>query len=176
MSPRLIVALVLIGYLVFFVQKRRKLERRARRAAAWFYWLAALTGVNATIATLTGSTGINFVFGLATQQVVHAISARFAQQGPPLGETMWVFGVVVSIGIVVAVWAIGQRARRLEWRWYLGGILVYATDGLIYLSFGDYTALAANGAVLAVMVRGFIALVKFRRLKEKEEAEGDQSA
>ena len=118
----------------------RQLNAKFLNGANWFFWIAALSVVNAVISLLEGDR--HFVIGLGFTNIVNAVAVLAAKESPAAGVFIKAIAITVSClaGAVVATLGFGAR-RRLEWVFILGMIL-YALDGLICLFITDFLSFA----------------------------------
>jgi hypothetical protein len=114
-------------------------------AARWFWWIAGLSLVN-TIMVQSGST-MNFVVGLGITAVADVFFADAKMTGFIIDA--------VAIGFFVLVGWQGQRGKL--WAFYLG-IVVYALDALVYVSFQDWMPVAFHGLAIYFLAKGAMLL------------------
>jgi len=144
------------------------LRNRARSGASWFYWIAGLSVINSIIAA-TGSTW-GFMAGLGVTQLIDG-----------LGQSIGTETKAITLGLDVIVAAmcagLGVWASRNSWA-YLGGMILYALDGGLFLIVGDWVGLAFHGLVLFFLWGGWTAQRALDRMPRTTPAETrlDQAA
>jgi hypothetical protein len=128
----------------------------AKRGANWFYWIAGLSIINSLI-VLEGST-THFVVGLGITEI-------FDFAGRSLSRPSQSVALALSIGIAAIFIFFGYFANKIE-RWsFLAGMILYALDGLLLLSFSDFLSVGFHGLVLYFLFKGFSAARGYAALK-----------
>ncbi len=131
-----------------------QLEARRRRGALWFYWVAALSLINAAV--VMAGAHWRFIVGLGFTQVATGLAARAGRGWTALILLdLLVIGGFVLLGTLAlhgALWAFGV------------GIGLYAADGLIFLLARSWVGLAFHALVLVFIFKGFEAA---RQLKAR---------
>jgi hypothetical protein len=128
---------------VHAVNARLRLEARFRSGANWFFWIAAMSLINSMVGFFGGQWG--FVIGLGLTQV---IDAMLASQGPS------VVGPLLTAGVAGVFVACGHFAREGRRAAFIGGIVVYVLDSLIFVVVRDYLAIAFHGFALYCLIKG----------------------
>jgi hypothetical protein len=122
------------------------LEARLARSASWFYWIAALSLINA----FTINSGYVFFLG-----------SGVVEAAPAFGQTAMIVIDAVVVGGFALFGFLGSR--RQTWAMAIGMIL-YAGDGALYLFAKDYLAAAFHAYVLFVLFLGVQASIALNRL------------
>jgi hypothetical protein len=136
---------------------RKELQASAaKRRANWFYWIAGLSVINSQI-VLGGSTS-HFVVGLGITEIFDF--AGKGLRGP--GEGVALF---FSIGIAVVFAVFGYFANKLQQWSFLVGMIPYALDGLLLLSFSDFLSVGFHALVLCFLFKGFSAASNYATLR-----------
>lgn len=144
------------------IDPREVLEKRFRHGASWFYWVAALSFVNAVVAVFNGEWG--FIFGLGITQVVDAFAFAVAEESPDLATASRFVGFGVNLMILAVVALMGWMAhRRMAWV-FVVGLVFYAFDALLFLVVGDFLGLAFHGWVFVAVTSGLLACRKLTRI------------
>ena len=130
---------------------RVALVKRVESGGRWFYWIAALSAINFVLFFMGRSMG--FALGTTIDWVLQGILEELADP-----SAAWIAHVVV-----IAFFAfLGVRATAgAQWAFVLGGV-VYAIDGLLLLSFGDWIGIVVHAIALFAIVS---AIVSLRRLR-----------
>ncbi|HET9315193.1 MAG TPA: hypothetical protein VFQ51_06360 [Vicinamibacteria bacterium] len=131
---------------------REALERRRRRGALWFFWVAALSIVNSAAAL--GGQQWRFVIGLGITQLADGLAARTGH-----GVPVVVAVVVVFVGVFALLGRFALRGQ--PWAFVVGAI-VYAVDGLIFVAAGDWIGAAFHAFVVVMALRGLDAARRLR--------------
>ncbi|GHB98730.1 DUF4339 domain-containing protein [Cerasicoccus arenae] len=126
--------------------------------ARWFYWIAALSAVNSTIAFFQG--GVYFVIGLAFTIIIDEIGFALSEEMGAMAVYI-AFGVNLVIAGLVALFGYlslkGIRAVMVI------GIVLYIIDGLIFLLAADLLSVAFHAYASFGLIRGFLALNKLKK-------------
>ncbi len=147
-------------------------------SANWFYWIAALSAINAVV-TLAGSTW-GFGLGLGLAQLLAGIGSALGSEdvagavvGAVASSATDIAPVeALSMGMVLLCWVgvvalisffawVGYAARKPSFALFLTGFLLYALDTAIFLVAGDIFGLALHGLALFFLFNG---LMKIRVL------------
>jgi hypothetical protein len=124
-----------------------------RRAAYWFFGIAALSIVNSFLI----SKGTYFILGLALSQLVDGVMMEIT------GEQNLVFGLIPSLLFIV----FGYFAAKLQ-RWaFIVGALVYAGDGVLYFLFEEWLAGGIHIYILYKLYQGYRSLGEYEELEAK---------
>jgi hypothetical protein len=126
-----------------------------RSGSLWFYLIGALALAHTLILAL----GFNLsVIGLG-------VSARLAESGAHMGRTIifncWAAGLFLLLGLFV------DRAER--WA-FLGGVALYAVDGLLLLYSHNYLGAALHGVLLFGIFRGMALPIPAAQMLRRTEA------
>ena len=137
-----------------------------KSGANWFYWIAGLSLINSAIFVFGGN--VNFIAGLAFTQIIDAIFDASVSQGAPGG--IIAVAVVIDL-IVVAVFAmIGYFSNKAMNAVFIGGMVIYAIDGVIWLLLGSLFAAGFHVFALVMIFRGFMASREVNRIKTENKA------
>jgi hypothetical protein len=128
---------------VHAVNERLRLEAQFRSGANWFFWIAAMSLINSMVGFFGGQWG--FVIGLGLTQV---IDAMLASQGPS------VVGPLLTAGVAGVFVACGHFAREGRRAAFIGGMVLYVLDSLIFVVVRDYLAIAFHGFALYCLIKG----------------------
>jgi hypothetical protein len=137
------------------------LRERARSGAHWFYWVSALSLVNAVSSAMGSSWG--FIIGLGATQVVSAAAQGSANMDPEFARQVAWIGLALNIVIIAVFTLIGWLATRPSVVAFGIGIGLFALDALIFLLLGDWVGLAFHGVALFFMVTGMQAARAMKR-------------
>jgi hypothetical protein len=117
--------------------------------ASWFLWIAGLSIVNSIIGMAGG--GVHFIVGLGVTQVVDVLARRAGSSGMVLD--LVINGFVA--GIFVIFWNFAKKGQ--SWA-FIVGMLLYALDGLLLLSFKDIFSVAFHAYALFRIYQGMKAV------------------
>jgi hypothetical protein len=134
------------------------LRERMVSGAHWFYWIAALSAVNAVSAAMGSKWG--FIIGLGATQVVSAVGS--AGTNPEAEATMRWVGLAVNLVIIGVFLLFGWLATRPSILAFSIGIGLFALDALIFVLVADWLGLAFHGLALYFLWGGLQAA---RRMK-----------
>ena len=123
------------------IQNRLKLENTAKSGISWFYWIAALSLINSGILLVNGS--ISFVVGLAITQFIDGLAMGFAKiSDPSMATIIRMGGLLINI-IIAGMFALAGFLGLKRFRTaIIAGMVLYVLDGLLYLYFGEWLAVA----------------------------------
>src|SRR5581483_5460574 len=117
------------------------LERRRRRGALWFYWIAGLSLVNSVAAPLGQSSRL--IPGLGITPLAHS------------GHGYAVVAVV-DAAVIGGFALLGRFAARGRLWAFVAGAVFYALDGLLFIGKADWwIAIGFHLFVLVMIARGF---------------------
>lgn len=125
--------------------------------ASWFLWIAGLSIVNSIIGLAGG--GVHFIVGLGITQVVDALAHQAGSSGIVLD--LFINGFVA--GIFVIFWHFARKGQ--SWA-FMVGMLLYALDGLLLLSFKDIFSVAFHAYALFRIYNGMRAVPQLQKIEE----------
>lgn len=139
----------------FDVQKSLQ-QRAVKRGANWFYWIAGLSVVNSLI--MVSGSNTHFVVGLGLTEVFDAVGRGL--QGP---------GQMVALGFSIAIAGVfvlfGYFANKIQQWSFIVGMILYALDALLLLSFSDFLSVGFHAFALFCVFKGFAAARNYAALK-----------
>ena len=137
-------------------QKARALQV-VNAGASWFLWIAGLSIVNSIIGMFGG--GVHFIVGLGVTQVVDALAHKAGSSGIVLD--LIINGFVA--GVFAIFWHFGKKGQNWP---FIVGMLLYALDGLLLLSFKDIFSVAFHAYALFRIYHGMKAVPTLQKLQE----------
>ena len=127
-------------------EEYQALERRRRSGGQWFYWIAALSLINAVLA-FAGQEW-RFLLGLGVTQLVQEM-AKSGNAGTKAG--------LVGVVLIVVFAVMGQRAVQGH-RWaFLLGMALFALDGALFVLIQDWVGVGFHAFALLMIGRGYAA-------------------
>jgi hypothetical protein len=111
------------------------LRSRMESGANWFYWIAALSAVNAVVALMGSNWG--FAIGLGISQVMTAIATEL-QKDVTSSSAITIALWVLSFAAIAFIAGCGNFARRPSTVAFVVGIVIFGLDTLIFLLAGDW--------------------------------------
>ena len=139
------------------IQNRLKLENTIKSGISWFYWIAGLSLINSGIQLINGS--ISFVVGLAATQFIDGLAMGLANLSePPMATIIRVGGLLINIGISGMFALAGFLGLKRYSAAIIAGMVLYALDGLLYLYFGEWLAVAFHAWALWSIFTGLKAI------------------
>lgn len=139
-------------------------ETRAqlKAGANWFYWIAGLSLVNSAIFAFGGQ--VSFIAGLAVTQIIDAFADGMAA-GNSISAVK--IGALVMDLIVFIIFAlIGYYANKAINAVFIGGMVLYSIDGLVWLLFDSIFAFGFHIFALIMIFRGFLASREIGRIRD----------
>ncbi len=133
--------------------------RQTQQGGNWFYWIAALSAINAVL--LLTHSPVSLMFGLGATDAVTAIGSGIGGAGlaVALAVTAVLAGVIALFGVFAS--------RGARWA-FVAGMAVYALDGLLSLSFKQYLEAAVHAYALFRIFQGFQAAGQLAALRAQE--------
>jgi hypothetical protein len=136
-----------VGGQALTVEERKRLEGQRRSGGQWFYWVAALSLINAVVALI--GQDWRFILGLGVTQLVQELVQQSGGAGMKAG--------LVGLAVIGLFAALGQRAvQGAQWAFLLG-MTLYALDGVIFLLIQDWVGVGFHAFALTMIVRGYLA-------------------
>ena len=121
---------------------------RMSTGPACFYWIAALTLLNAVVVISGGS--LHFVIGLGVTAPVDARARELGVVGTALD--LLINGTIAGI-----FWVLGNLAgKRIQWA-FIAGMVLYGLDGLFLLAAKDILSVALHAYTIFAISRGMVA-------------------
>src|SRR5207247_2823988 len=139
------------------LEQKLRAEAVVKAAAGWFLWVAALSVVNSFL-SMSGS-GIRFIFGLGTAQIIDALAHQAGSSGMVLD--LIINGFVA--GVLLLFWSFARKGEK--WA-FIVGMALYAVDGLILLSLKDALGTAFHAYALYRMYRGIAVIPVLQRIEQ----------
>lgn len=127
------------------VQKARVLHL-VGAGASWFIWIAGLSLVNSVIGMAGGN--VHFIVGLGISQLVDAVAHQAGSAGIVLD--LIINGIVA--GVFVLFWHFARKGQR--WA-FLTGMVLYAADAVLLITFQDWFSVAFHCYALFRIYNGF---------------------
>src|SRR5258705_756868 len=147
--------------------ERNRLAQQAASGARWFFWIAALSLIT-SVASLSGSNW-RFFASLGITQILDAIFVAVAKNSGD-GAKIFAFFIDLIIGGIFAVCGL-LALKRQSWA-FIGGIVLFGLDSLIFLIGSDWLGFAFHGFVLFCLVKGYMACSKLVRLERELAVQG----
>ena len=132
-----------------------------KSGANWFYWIAGLSLINSAIFIFGGN--VNFIAGLAFTQLIDAIFDASVSQGAASG--IIAVAAIIDMIVVVIFALIGYYANKAINAVFIGGMVIYAIDGIVWLLLGSLFAAGFHVFALVMIFRGFMASREVNRIK-----------
>jgi len=127
--------------------ERTALESQRRSGGQWFFWVAALSLINAVVA-LTGQDW-RFILGLGVTQLVQELAQQSGGADLKAG--------LVGLAVIGLFGFLGQRAVVGHQWAFLAGMILYGLDGAIFLIVQDWVGVGFHAFVLVMIGRGYMA-------------------
>ena len=127
-------------------EERQALERRRRSGGQWFYWIAALSLINAVLA-FSGQQW-RFILGLGVTQLVQEMAAS---------GNSGTIGGLVGVVLIVVFAVLGQRAVVGHGWAFVLGMILFGLDGLLFVLIQDWVGVGFHAFALLMIGRGYAA-------------------
>lgn len=137
--------------------ERLRLESQFRNGANWFFWIAGMSLINSLIGLFGGNW--TFVIGLGLTQVIDAMLTT--GDGEPGSRLI---GTLLTAGVAGIFLACGYFAREGRRGAFIGGMLLYVLDTLIFVVVRDVLAIGLHAFALFCLVKGMQAKDQLDRL------------
>jgi len=147
--------------------ERVQLAQRSASGARWFFWIAGLSLIT-SVASLTGAS-FRFFASLGITQVLDGIVLAFVRNGGG-GAKYFAFFIDLIIAGIFAVCGL-LALKHHSWA-FLGGVVLFGLDMLLFLIGADWLGLAFHGYVLFRLVNGYMACSKLSRLNRELAIQG----
>jgi hypothetical protein len=128
--------------------------------ANWFYWIAGLSLVNSAIFAFGGQ--VSFISGLAFTQIIDAIADAAAAQGAV--SSVRAVAVVIDLMVMALFGLIGYYANKAINAVFIGGMIIYIVDALLWLWLESLFAFGFHVFALIMIFRGFLASREVNRI------------
>ena len=135
--------------------QRLAAEHKLVGAAKWFYWIAGLSVINAGL-ILSGSNW-HFLLGMG---IIDAVAAVGGQTGR--GGTVAAIFITAFITGICALFG-SLALKKHAWVFWLG-MALYALDGFLVFTAGDFLAVAFHAFVLFCLFQGLVALKQLKAM------------
>lgn len=123
------------------------LQGQRRAGGQWFYWIAALSSINAVLA-LAGQQW-HFILGLGTTQLIQGLAEGSGGAGVKAG--------LVSFAVIGFFAFLGKRAIHGYCWAFVVGMVFYGLDGLLFLLVEDWVGVGFHAFAIAMIMRGYLA-------------------
>ncbi len=120
-----------------------------RRGADWFFWVAALGGINSLLVTFSGLGHTTFGLG-ATRAVDEYFRAGTLA---PVSLT----GLPINLALAGLFIVLGYFARKGNDKAFVLGIFLYAVDAIITVGFRDFFGFGFHLVALLFLTKGLLA-------------------
>jgi hypothetical protein len=120
----------------------------------WFYWIAALSLINAVLA-FSGQQW-RFILGLGVTQLVQEMAAS---------GNSGTIGGLVGVVLIVVFAVLGQRAVVGHGWAFVLGMILFGLDGLLFVLIQDWVGVGFHAFALLMIGRGYAAARRLPSIK-----------
>lgn len=131
-------------------------------SAKWFYWIAALSVINAIIVVGNGSW--SFLAGLGITQIISGFAYGLSEA---VGNGVHVIALLLNIAVAGVFVVFGYLGVKGSTTAVIIGLVIYTLDGLIFLAFSDWLPLGFHAFVIFSIIRGLTAQRKLKALESE---------
>jgi hypothetical protein len=143
---------------------------QVRTGAGWFWWIAGLSTINSVISVFNGQW--SFFVALGVTQIADALAAITAQSDPDIAGTFRLAMLGFNLIVVGLFVLIGWLARRgMAWS-FMVGIVLYALDGLLLVTVGEWVGVGFHLFALWWIYGGLRTFYRLRDLVQPSLAAG----
>lgn len=132
-----------------------------KTGANWFYWIAGLSLVNSAIFAFGGQ--VSFIAGLAVTQIIDAFADGMS--GGNSLSAVKVIALVMDFIVFILFALIGYYANKAINAVFIGGMVLYIIDGLVWLLLDSFLAFGFHIFALIMIFRGFMASREIARIR-----------
>ena len=137
------------------------LRQRIESSANWFYWIAGLSAVNMFISAV--GSNWSFVIGIGATQFLSGVIRVAAADANPSTVTIGILWLL-NLGLAGFFAACGWFARRPSTVAFVGGMVLFGLDTIIFLMIGDWIGVIFHGIALYSLWPGLVAGRELKRL------------
>ncbi len=138
--------------------EREEIQQKIKKAANWFYWIAALSIINSILNFDTPSK-TSFIAGLGICQVVDEVIMEM------FGSYNY-YATIINIIISLAIAFIGYKARNGNKIAFIIGLNLYALDGILFFYFNIWINFGFHILVLFFVYQGIPAINELKELED----------
>lgn len=142
-----------------------RVNNTLKNGANWFYWIAALSIINAII-ILSGSNW-SFLAGLYILQIVDLIALEIVKNTPEISIIVMFTTIIFNVFVVGGFVVFGYFANKKHQWSFIVGMVLYALDMLIPLVFTDILSVIIHAIALFGMYSGLRAKFKLNEIDKK---------
>lgn len=136
------------------------LLKKRSSGAAWFFWIAALSFINALVVVFQGQW--SFLVGLGITQLISGFASGLSTD---LGVGVTIVAFALNLIVLLICVGFGLFARKGHTWAFIVGMILYALDGLIFLLVSDWLSVGFHAFVLYSLYRGLDASRRLDQLK-----------
>lgn len=129
--------------------------------ANWFYWIAGLSLVNSAIFAFGGD--VSFIAGLAVTQLVDGVATGIS--GDAGFTATKAVALLLDLIVFIVFALIGYYANKAMNAVFIGGMIIYLIDGLIWLLLGSILAFGFHIFALIMIFRGLMASREIQQIR-----------
>ena len=133
-----------------------EIQNKIKKAANWFYWIAALSIINSILNFDTPS-NIGFTAALGISQIVDGFIMD-------LYGSYHYYATIINVLISLVIAVIGYNARKANKTAFIIGLNVYALDGILFFYYNIWINFAFHILVLYFIYQGIPAINELKKL------------
>ncbi len=137
--------------------EREEIQDKIKKAANWFYWIAALSIINSILNFETPSK-IGFTAALGISQIVDGLIMEM------YGSYNY-YATIINIFISLVIAFIGYKARNANKTAFIIGLNLYALDGILFFYYNIWINFAFHILVLYFVYQGIPAINELKNLE-----------
>ncbi len=140
-----------------FDLEREEIQHKIKKAANWFYWIAALSIINSILNFDTPS-NIGFRGGLGVCLLVDAAIMDI------YGSYNY-YATIINVIISLVIAFIGYQARKANKTAFIIGLNFYALDAILFFYFNLWMSFAFHILFLYLIYKGIPAINELKELE-----------
>lgn len=149
------------------IQERLKLANVVNNSAGWFYAIAVFSLINSVFFLAGG--GWSFFIGLGVTQLLDGFVTGFGRELVNNATTILRVGAFAGDLIVAGIFAAFGFFARKKHKWaFIGGMLLYGLDALVFLPFRDFVSFGFHLFVLFGLYAGLKTIDKLNALEQTQ--------
>jgi hypothetical protein len=146
------------------MEERLKLEKQLIKGANWFFWIAAVSGINTLNLIIGGNT--SFVLGLGITRIIGGFA--YGMAGGSGSNIPLIISFILDGLFILLFFILGHFSKRRKNWAFIVGIAIYALDTLVFIWASEMVNIGFHIFALVMIFDGFKANKKLREMPPTE--------